>query len=83
SLPYGVEGYAALKSLRKEDGTLAKVEEQLDFIVLEFNKDAKRITVSHTRTFQEPIEEEKKKPATGGAKKGAGGGGNTQAKMVK
>jgi small subunit ribosomal protein S1 len=39
--------------MRKEDGSNAKVEEQLDFKVIEFNKDAKKIVVSHVRTFEE------------------------------
>ena len=53
SLPYGVEGICPAKHLRKEDGTNAKVEETLDFKVIEFNKDSKKIVVSHTRTFEE------------------------------
>lgn len=53
SLPYGVEGICPAKHLRKEDGQNAKVEEVLDFMVIEFNKDAKKIVVSHTRTFEE------------------------------
>jgi small subunit ribosomal protein S1 len=39
--------------LKKEDGSNAKVDETLDFVVIEFNKDAKKIIVSHTRTFEE------------------------------
>jgi small subunit ribosomal protein S1 len=39
--------------MRKEDGTNAKVEETLDFVVIEFNKDGRKIVVSHTRTFEE------------------------------
>lgn len=53
AMPYGVEAVAPVKHLRKEDGTNAKVEEKLDFIVLEFNKNSRRIMVSHTRTFEE------------------------------
>ncbi len=53
ALPYGVEGTVALKQLTKEDGTVAKIEEKLPFKVLEFNKGAKRITLSHTRTFED------------------------------
>jgi small subunit ribosomal protein S1 len=53
SLPYGVEGICPAKHLRKEDGANAKVEETLDFKVIEFNMDAKKIVVSHTRTFEE------------------------------
>jgi len=53
SLPYGVEGICPAKHLKKEDGSLAKIEEVLDFRVIEFNKDSKKIVVSHTRTFEE------------------------------
>lgn len=83
SLPYGVEGYASIKSLKKEDGSMAKVDEQLDFYVLEFNKDAKRISVSHTRTYSDTPEEGEKKRPAGPKKSGAPAGANAQAKMVK
>ena len=53
TLPYGVEGICPAKHLRKEDGSNAKVDETLDFKVIEFNKEAKKIVVSHTRTFEE------------------------------
>jgi len=53
SMPYGVEAVAPAKHLRKEDGSTAKVDEKLNFVVLEFNKNSKRIMVSHTRTFEE------------------------------
>jgi small subunit ribosomal protein S1 len=53
SLPYGLEGICPARHMRKEDGTNAKVEETLDFVVIEFNKDARKIVVSHTRTFEE------------------------------
>ena len=53
ALPYGVEGIAPAKHLRKEDGSTAKVDEKLEFIVLEFNKNSRRIIVSHTRIFEE------------------------------
>ena len=54
ALPYGVEGFCQAKHLKREDGTDIKVEESADFIVLEFNRNAKRITVSHLRTYEEP-----------------------------
>jgi small subunit ribosomal protein S1 len=73
SLPYGVEGICPSKHLRKEDGTNAKVEETLDFKVIEFNKEAKKIVVSHTRTFEEGED----KPASKGDKKGSGAGSST------
>jgi small subunit ribosomal protein S1 len=53
SLPYGVEGICPAKHLKKEDGQNAKIEETLDFKVIEFNKELKKIVVSHTRTFEE------------------------------
>ncbi|MCQ2189120.1 MAG: 30S ribosomal protein S1 [Paludibacteraceae bacterium] len=59
-LPYGVEGFCTPKHLTKEDGSVAKVEEKLQFKVLEFNKESKRIIVSHSRTFEEGAAEEKK-----------------------
>jgi len=53
ALPYGVEGFSPTKHLTKEDGTLAKAEETLDFKVLEFSKENKKIIVSHARTHEE------------------------------
>ena len=53
ALPYGLEGSCHVKHLRKEDESNVAVEEAVDFVVLEFNRNAKRITVSHTRTFEE------------------------------
>ena len=53
ALPYGIEGQVSVKHLRKEDGSKANLEEKLLFIVLDFNKEARRITLSHTRTFEQ------------------------------
>ncbi len=53
ALPYGVEGFATPKHLVKEDGTTAKLDEKLQFKVIEFNKDAKRIILSHSRIFED------------------------------
>jgi small subunit ribosomal protein S1 len=53
SLPYGVEGFATPKHLIKEDGSQAQVDEKLSFKVIEFNKDAKRIIVSHSRIHED------------------------------
>jgi small subunit ribosomal protein S1 len=64
ALPYGVEGFATPKHLVKEDGTIAKVDEKLMFKVIEFNKSAKKIIVSHSRVF-----EDEKKAAEAPAKK--------------
>jgi len=53
ALPYGVEGFATPRHLLKEDGTTCKVDEKLPFKVIEFSKAAKRIILSHTRTWEE------------------------------
>jgi len=53
ALPYGVEGFATPRHLIKEDGTSCKVDEKLQFKVLEFSKAAKRIIVSHTRVWED------------------------------
>ena len=53
SLPYGVEGFATPKHLVKEDGSQAQLDEKLSFKVIEFNKDAKRIILSHSRIHED------------------------------
>ncbi len=53
ALPYGVEGFVTPKHLVKEDGTMAKIDEKLQFKVIEFNKSAKKIIVSHSRVFED------------------------------
>jgi len=63
SLPYGVEGFAPTRHLKKEDGTSLKVDDQADFKVIEFSKDNKKIIVSHTRTFEEDPAAAKKEAA--------------------
>ena len=60
ALPYGVEGFATPRHLVKEDGAQAKVEEKLPFKVIEFNKAAKRIIVSHSRVFEDAQKSEEK-----------------------
>jgi small subunit ribosomal protein S1 len=65
-LQYGIEGFAAIKHIVKTDGKLAEVGDALDFKVLEFSKDDKKIILSHTKTFAEVAEDasdKKKKPA--------------------
>ena len=59
ALPYGVEGFATPKHLVKEDGSQAKVDEKLDFKVIEFNKESKRIILSHSRIFEDEARAEK------------------------
>jgi small subunit ribosomal protein S1 len=60
SLAYGIEGFAPKKHLRKEDGSMAAVEEKLPFAILEFSKEDKKILVSHTRTWEAAKEEHEK-----------------------
>ena len=60
-LPYGVEGFCPARHLVKADGTPLKQDEQADFKVIEFNKDNKRIVVSHSRIHQEEAAEERAK----------------------
>ncbi len=65
-LPYGIEGLAFLKNLAKADGAMLENGESADFKVIEFSKDEKRIVLSHSKTWQEPVAEpkaESKKPA--------------------
>ncbi|MBF0649412.1 MAG: 30S ribosomal protein S1 [Prevotella sp.] len=71
SLPYGVEGFATPKHLVKEDGSQAKVDEKLDFKVIEFNKDSKRIIVSHSRVFEDEKPEAREAAAEKKARKTA------------
>ena len=59
ALPYGVEGFAPSRHLEKEDKTKARLDETLDFKVIEFSKENKKIIVSHSRIFQDIIAEEK------------------------
>jgi small subunit ribosomal protein S1 len=59
-LTYGVEGFCPARHLMKADGTSAKAEEVLDFKVIEFSKEAKRIVVSHARLHEEVKEEARK-----------------------
>ncbi|WP_254084240.1 30S ribosomal protein S1 [Dawidia cretensis] len=73
-LPYGIEGFAAIKNLAKEDNSKAEVGESLDFKVLEFSKDDRRIVLSHKATWSA----EEERPVAGG-KQGAQGGGNKKA----
>ena len=56
SLPSGLEGICPAKHLKKADGNNAKVEDVLDFKVIEFNRDARKIVVSHIRTHEEHTE---------------------------
>ena len=72
-LAEGGEGFATPKHLTKEDGTMAKKGETLDFKVIEFVKETKRIILSHSRTFEEGKDDVKatapRKHNNGGARK--------------
>ncbi len=68
-LPYGIEGFAAIKNLAKEDNSKAEVGESLDFKVLEFSKDDRRIVLSHKATWSA----EEERPVAGGNKGSQGG----------
>jgi len=61
SLPYGVEGFAPSRHIIKEDNKPAKIDETLDFKVIEFSKDNKKIIVSHTKYHQDIANELKVK----------------------
>ena len=63
ALAEGGEGFATPKHLTKEDGSMAKKGEELDFKVIEFVKETKRIILSHSRTFEEGKDEPISKPA--------------------
>ena len=71
ALEDGVEGFATPKHLVKEDGSQAQLGETLEFKVIEFNKEAKRIIVSHSRIFEDVARAEAKaaKKADSAAKK--------------
>jgi small subunit ribosomal protein S1 len=59
SLPHGVEGFVTPKHLVKQDGSQAQVGEKLPFKVIEFNKDTRRIFLSHSRTYEDQNREER------------------------
>jgi small subunit ribosomal protein S1 len=68
ALPYGVEGFVPNRHLAKEDGSNAHQDETLDFVVIEFSKESKKIILSHTRTFQERTATEKAREQAKGKK---------------
>ena len=71
SMTYGVEAFAPKAQLVKEDGSTAKADEALDFKVIEFSKEAKKIVVSHSRVYKEATAEETKATAAAKAKTAA------------
>ena len=78
ALPYGVEGFVTPKHLVKEDGTMAKVDEKLEFKVIEFNKSAKKIILSHSR-----ISEDEKKAAESPVRKNEGDNSKKSSRKAK
>ncbi len=71
NLPYGVEGFCVTRHLTREDKEQVKVGDTLEFKVIEFNKDARRIQLSHLRTWEKPVEKEEAPKAKKVAKKEA------------
>ncbi|MEI7725584.1 MAG: 30S ribosomal protein S1 [Bacteroidota bacterium] len=69
ALPYGVEGFAPLRHLGKEDNSMAKEEEAMDFKVIEFSKENKKIILSHSKIHQDAANVEKNKEVKTGLKK--------------
>jgi small subunit ribosomal protein S1 len=59
AMPYGLEAFAPIRHLVKDDKTIARVDENLEFKILEFNKDSKKILVSHTRIHDDAVMAEK------------------------
>ena len=81
SLPYGVEGFAPKRHLKKEDGSFVKADETIEFKVIEFSKENKKIILSHTQMFEEGVRTAK---ATARAKATADAkGAKRDAKHVK
>ncbi len=79
ALPYGVEGFVTPKHLVKEDGSPAKLDEKLPFKVIEFNKSAKKIILSHSRIH----EDEKKQSSGKGEKQSEAAEARKAAKKIK
>jgi small subunit ribosomal protein S1 len=58
-LPYGIEGFAPNRHLNKEDGKQVQAEETAQFMVIEFDRNEKRVVLSHTRIWEQASAEEK------------------------
>ncbi|TND08428.1 MAG: small subunit ribosomal protein S1 [Bacteroidetes bacterium] len=81
SLPYGVEGFCPKKHLMKAEGGDAALDENIDFKVIEFSKDAKKIIVSHRNTVEAiAIEEKEARGGSGGGKKDKGNAASKETK---
>ena len=79
ALPYGVEGFATPKHLVKADGSRAQLDEKLNFKVIEFNKDSKRIILSHSRIFEDEQKGERAEQPRKERRERRGGAGRRQA----
>ncbi|OQX79265.1 MAG: 30S ribosomal protein S1 [Bacteroidetes bacterium 4484_276] len=53
TLPYGVEGFAPTRHLQKEDGSMVRVDDAIEFKIIEFSKENKKIILSHSRIYQD------------------------------
>src|SRR6187402_640431 len=85
-LPYGLEGFAPARHLAKEDGKTVSADETTQFMVIEFDRNEKRIVLSHTRTWEQAKVEEKeaaRKEAKVEADKTRKAVKNVQAKVEK
>ena len=82
SLPYGLEGICPARHMRKEDGSNAQVEETIEFEIIEFNKDARKIVVSHTKTFED-IEDNRPAKGTGAKSKSSSTSGSSANSAIK
>ena len=61
TLPYGVEGFAPKRHLQKEDGSAVAVDQEMEFKVIEFSKDSKKIILSHSNIWKDVVASEKAK----------------------
>ena len=85
-MPHGLEGFAPNRHLAKEDGKQVQAEETAQFMVIEFDRNEKRIVVSHARIWEQNIVEEKeaaKKEAKADSEKTKKAVKNIQAKVEK
>ena len=71
-LPYGIEGFAGNKHLTKEDGSEPEMGESLDFRVVDFSKDDKRIVLSHTASYREVEAKRTSKPSRSSSSQSSG-----------
>jgi len=81
ALPYGVEGFVPKRHMKKEDGSDVKADETIDFKVIEFNKDSRRILVSHAKIHSDEAYETKVKAE--GTKKAASKAASQGVKKVQ